>query len=153
MTAEPEFSPLGPDAPKEDRIGTALWSMGSAAAAGVVWFSVLMLLVSWLRGDTNAQTLEQIDPHDLYVNVAAYGTMAGIGFIWVVAWLLLKPIPSLYRRGALAMVAALGGWCVAMGVTFAARTIAGTAALAGVAVVFGVLALYLRRRAIASALA
>lgn len=151
MTGEPEFSPLGPDAPKEDRIGTAMLSIGAAAAAGVTWFSVLMLIVTRLRGGSTATTLEQIDPNALYVNVASYGTMFGVGFIGLCAWTLLAPIPSLYRRGALSMVAALGGWCVAMGATFLTSRLLGTAALIGLAIAFAALAVFLRGRAIVSA--
>jgi hypothetical protein len=147
----PEFSPLPPDAPKEDRIGTALLSMASAAAAGVVWFSALVLIVTQMRAGSTAQTIAQIDPHALYVNVAAYGTMLGVGFIGICAWTLLAPIPSRYRRGALAMVTALGGWCVAMGATYVAHAVAGTVALIGLAMVFAAMALFLGRRAVVSA--
>jgi hypothetical protein len=143
----PEFSPLPPDAPKEDRIGTALLSMGSATAAGMVWFSVLMLIVTHLRADSTAQTLEQIDPHALYVNIAAYGTMIGVGFIGACAWTLLAPIPSRYRRGALSVVTALGGWCVAMAATYLAHAMAGGGALAGLAIASVILALFLARQA------
>jgi hypothetical protein len=148
---EPEFSLLPPDAPKEDRIGTAMLSMEAAAAAGVVWFSVLMLIVTRLRAGATAQTLEQIDPHALYVNVGAYGTMLGILFIGVSAWTLLAPIPSAYRRGALAMVAALGGWCIAMGATYIANATMGPGALIGLAVAAAALSLFLGRRAVLSA--
>jgi hypothetical protein len=151
MTNPSEFSPLPPDAPKEDRIGTAVLSMGSATAAGVVWFSALILVVTSLRADSTAQTLAQVDPHALYVNLAAYGTMVGVAFIGVCAWILLAPIPSLYRRGALAMVTALGGWCVAMAMTYLAHSVAGNGALIGLAAAAGALALFLRQRAVLSA--
>lgn len=147
---EPEFSPLPPDAPTEDRIGTALLSMASAAAAGIVWFSALTLIVTRLRVGSTAQTIDQIDPHALYVNIAAYGTMLGLGFIGISAWTLLAPIPSTYRRGALSMVTALGGWCVAMGATYLAHVLAGRGALIGLAIVSTLVALFLGRRAMLS---
>lgn len=147
---EPEFSPLPPDAPKEDRIGSAVLSMGSAAAGGVVWFSALTLIVTRMRQGYTAQTIEQIDPHAGYVNVAAYGTMLGVAFIGISAWTLLAPIPSAYRRGALAMVAALGGWCIAMAATYLAHSTAGPGALIGLGVVAAALSLWLGRRAVVS---
>jgi hypothetical protein len=146
----PEFSPLPPDAPKEDRIGTALLSMGAAAAAGVVWFSGLTLMVTRLRAGSTARTLDQVDPHALYVNFAAYGTVLGLGFIGVTAWTLLAPIPSTYRRGALSMVAALGGTCVAMGATFLSHAVAGPGALVGLGIASAILALFLGRQAVLS---
>jgi crotonobetainyl-CoA:carnitine CoA-transferase CaiB-like acyl-CoA transferase len=103
-----------------------------------------------LRAGSTAQTLAQINPNALYVNVAAFGTMLGVGFIGVSAWTLLAPIPSLYRRGALAVVTALGGWCVAMAATFLAHATAGPGALAGLAVASAILALFLGRQAVLS---
>jgi hypothetical protein len=147
----PEFSPLPPDAPKEDRIGTAVLAMSAAAAAGVVWFSVLMIVVTRLRPDVAPQTIEQVDPNALYVNLAAYGTMVGVCFIGVCAWLLLAPIPSRYRRGALSLVTVLAGWCLAMGVTFVANTLAESAGLVAAAIAFAGAAFVLRRRAVQSA--
>ena len=151
VTDRPEFSPLPPDAPTEDRIGTAMLSMGSAAAAGVAWFSILTLVVTRLRPDAAPQTAAQVDPGALYVNVAAYGTMIGVAFIGITAWRMLAPIPSRYRRGALSMVAALAGWCVAMAATYVAHVAAGGAALIGLAVASAVAAVWLARRARASA--
>lgn len=151
MTGRPEFSPVPPDAPKEDRIGTAVLAMSAAAAAGVVWFSLLMVMVTRLRPDVAPQTIEQVDPNALYVNLAAYGTMVGVCFIGVCAWLLLAPIPSRYRRGALSLVTVLAGWCAAMGVTYVAHTVAETTGLVVAAVVFAAAAALLRRQAVQSA--
>jgi hypothetical protein len=151
VTDRPEFSPLPPDAPTVDRISTAMLSMGSAAAAGVAWFSVLTLAVIRLRPDAAPQTATQVDPSSLYVNVAAYGTMIGVAFIGITAWRMLAPIPSRYRRGALSMVAALGGWCVAMAATFLAHVAAGGPGLIGLAVLSAIVAIWLARRAKASA--
>ena len=128
-----------------------MWSMSAAAAGGVVWFSVLMVVVTRLRPDVTPQTIEQVDPNALYVNLAAYGTMIGVCFIGVCAWILLAPIPSRYRRGALSLVTVLAGWCVAMGVTYIAHAIAGTGALVGAAIGFAGAAFMLRRRAVQSA--
>ena len=153
MSGRPEFSPVPPDAPKEDRIGTAVLAMCAAAAAGVVWFSVLMLVVTRVRPESAAKTIEQVDPNAFYVNLAAYGTMLGVCFIGACAWFLLSPIPSLYRRGALSLVTVLAGWCIAMGVTYTVYALAGPGALIGAAIVFAIGAYTFRRRAILSALA
>ncbi len=153
MTDRPEFSPVPADAPKEDRIGTAVLAMCAAAAAGVVWFSVLMLMVTRARPESAAKTIEQVDPNAFYVNLAAYGTMLGVCFIGACAWFLLAPIPSLYRRGALSLVTILAGWCIAMGVTYLAYQLAGPGALIAAAIAFAVAAFALRRRSVQSALA
>ena len=147
MHDAPEFSPLPPDAPTEDRIGTALLAMGSAAAAAVTWFSVLTFVGSRLAAGTAATSVAQIDPNAGYVNFLVYGTVLGLGLTGVSAWALLAPIPSTYRRGALAMVAALGGTSLAMVATYLVDQLIGRFALPGLAVMGLGLALLLGRRA------
>jgi hypothetical protein len=147
---EPEFSPLPSDAPTEDRIGTALLSMGSAAAASVTWFSILTFIGARLAAGETVRSAAQINPNAGYVNFLVYGTVLGLGLTGVTAWLLLAPIPSTYRRGALAMVAALGGTSLAMVATYMVDQLIGRTALPGVAALALAMSLWLGRRAVRS---
>ena len=105
----PEFSPVPPDAPKEDRIGTAFLAMGAAAAGAVTWFALLTLIQSHLIEGSTIRSIAQVNPDSADVNFVVYGTVLGLGLTALTAWLLLRAIPSSYRRGALAMVSALAG--------------------------------------------
>ncbi len=147
----PEFSPLPLDAPTEDRIGTAMLAMGSAAAAGLTWFALLTLTQTFLVIGSTAQTVAQVNPNAGYVNFMVYGTVVGLGFVGLTAWRLLAPIPSTYRRGALSMVAALGGTSFAMIATLVLYQLWGRMALIALAFVALALALWLGRRARISA--
>jgi Co/Zn/Cd efflux system component len=153
MTApedRPDFSLLPPDAPKEDRIGTAFLAMGSAAAAAVAWFSGLTLIQTRLVVGSTARTITQINPNSPDVNFMVYGTVLGLGFTGVSAWLLMAAIPSTYRRGALAMVAALAGTSLAMVATLVLYQFTGRPALIALGIVSVTIALWLGRRAILS---
>ena len=148
---EPEFSPVPSDAPTEDRIGTAMLSMGSAAAASVTWFAILTFIGARLAAGSTAQSVAQINPNAGYVNFLVYGAVLGLGLTGVSAWLLLAPIPSTYRRGALAMVAALGGTSLAMVATYMVDQLIGRMALIGLAVFSLAIAFWLGRCAVVSA--
>jgi hypothetical protein len=147
----PEFSPLPPDAPKEDRIGTAFQAMASAAAGSVTWFSALTVIQTHLVAGSTARTVSQINPNAPDVNFMVYGTVLGLGFTGMCAWVLMAPIPSTYRRGALAMVAALGGTSLAMIATLLVYQAAGRNALVALGAGSAILALWLGRRAVQSA--
>ena len=151
MTDGPEFSPLPPDAPKEDRIGTAFLAMSSAAMGSVAWFSALTVIQTHLVAGSTAQTVAQINPNAPDVNFMVYGTVLGIGFTGVGAWILMAAIPSTYRRGALAMVAALGGTSLAMVATLLVYQWAGRGALTSLGVLAIGIAFWLGRRAALSA--
>lgn len=151
MTDGPEFSPLPPDAPKEDRIGTAFLAMSSAAIGSVAWFSALTIIQTHLVAGSTAQTVAQINPNAPDVNFMVYGTVLGLGFTGVCAWILMAAIPSTYRRGALAMVAALGGTSLAMVATLLVYQWAGRRALTTLGVVAIATAVWLGRRAVLSA--
>lgn len=151
MTDHPEFSPLPPDAPKEDRIGTAFLAMSSAGAGSVAWFSALTVIQTHLVAGSTVQSVAQINPNAPDVNFMVYGTMLGLGCTGVIAWILMVAIPSTYRRGALAMVAALGGTSLAMVATLLVYQLAGRGALTGLGIVSITIALWLGRRALLSA--
>ena len=151
MTLPDHFSPLGPDAPTEDRIGTAFLAMSSAAAASVAWFSALTLIQTRLVAGSTVQSVAQLDPNSPDVNFMVYGTVLGLGFTGTTAWMLMAAIPSTYRRGALAMVAALGGTSLAMVATLLLYQAAGTPALMGLGIAALAMAIWLGRRAVLSA--
>ena len=151
MPDEPEFSPLPSDAPTEDRIDTAMLSMASAAAGSVAWFAILTWIGSHLAAGTTAHSAADINPEAGYVNYLVYGTVLGLGLTGVTTWMMLAPIPSTYRRGALAMVAALGGTSAAMVATYMVDQLIGRTALIGLAVIAAAAALGLGRRAALSA--
>jgi hypothetical protein len=151
MTDRPEFSPLPADAPKEDRIGTAFLAMCSAALGSVAWFSALTVIQTHLVAGSTVQTVAQINPNAADVNFMVYGTVLGLGFTGMSAWILMAAIPSTYRRGALAMVAALGGTSLAMVATLLVYQFAGRGALTALGAVCIAMAMWLGRRAVLSA--
>jgi len=73
------------------------------------------------------------------------GTLAGLGLAVLVAWSLMRPLTSLYRRGGLAIVAGFATF-VAMLPTIAVDRIAGRAGLLGFAAVCVLGCLALARR-------
>ena len=145
---EPEFSPLPPDAPTEDRIGTAVLAMEAAAAAAIAWFSLLAFIQTRLLADSTATSVAEIDPHSFDVNFMVYGSVLGLAFAGGVAWILMATIPSSYRRGGLSMVAALGGSVLGAGLTVPGRS--HPLALVTFAALAGALATVLGRRAVRS---
>ncbi len=146
MADEPPVSPnpLGADAPTEDRVGLAVIAVLAAVAAAVAWFSILTFMVSGLRPTGGPA---QIDTSAAYVNLFLYGLLGGLMCTGATAWFLMAPIDSNFRRGGLAIVAALFGFLVSMGVTFLANELLGGTALLGVALVGLVVAVVLGRRA------
>ena len=140
----PSPNPLGADAPTEDHVGLAVRAVLAAVAAAVAWFSILTFMVSGLRPIGGPV---QIDTSAGYVNLFLYGLLGGLMFTGVTAWSLMAPIDSNFRRGGLAIVAALLGFLVSMGVTFLTNELLGGTALLGVAAAGLGLAVFLGRRA------
>jgi len=125
--------------------------MGAAAAGAVCWFSLLTLIQLRLVEHSGARTIAQIDPNSADVNFLVYGTVLGIAVTGLVAWLLLHPVPSTYRRGALAMVSALAGTTLGMALTWFGFQVVGRPALIGLAMVSIGIAIWLARLAARSA--
>lgn len=143
-----EFSPLLPDAPTEDRIGTAVLAMEGGAAAGVAWFAMLTYIQTHLVAGSTATRIEDVDRQSFDVNFMAFGLVVGIAFAGCVAWALMGSIPSSYRRGGLSMVAAFVATVLGMGLTFMLR--GQPLLLLLLATIAGVLAVWLGRRAVRS---
>lgn len=148
MTGRPEFSPLPPDAPTEDRIGTAVLAMEGGAAAAIAWFAALTYIQTHLVAASTAKSVAEIDPRSFDVNFMVYGSVLGIAFAGGTAWVLMATIPSSYRRGGLSMVAALGGTVAGAALTVPGRDHPG--ALLALAVIAGGFAIWFGRRAVRS---
>jgi hypothetical protein len=78
-------------------------AMGSGVAFGLAIVSATVLGVDLLRPESPSPTPELGAP--LYL--LFFGTMAGVVLAAVVAWRVLDPILSIYRRGGLSMVSGL----------------------------------------------
>lgn len=75
------------------------------------------------------------------------GTLAGIAIAGLLAWWLLSPLHSVYRRGGLALVSAFASFMIATVVCFLINEALGRPGLAGVVAISLALSLFLARRA------
>jgi hypothetical protein len=84
-------------------IRLALLAMGSAVAFGLAVVAATVLGVDLLRSSTPSDAPQVGAP--LYL--LFFGTMAGLVLAGLVAWRLLSPVVSTYRRGGLSIVSGL----------------------------------------------
>lgn len=129
-----------------DPLGLAVAAVGSAVASGLAVVAATTLTVDALRPAGGAGP-------DLGApfQVLLWGTVAGIALAAVVAWRLLSPLGSAYRRGGLALVSAFAT-VIAMLVCIPVNQTLGRAGLAGLAALsLGVAALLGRRARVAGA--
>jgi hypothetical protein len=103
-----------------------LLAMGSAVAFGLATVSATVLGVDLLRADVPADTPALGGP--LYL--LFFGTLTGLFLAGVVAWRLLSPILSTYRRGGLSIVSGFGT-VLAMLLCIPAHQLAGRPGLMG----------------------
>jgi hypothetical protein len=108
-------------------IRLALLAMGSAVAFGLAAVSLTVLGVDLLRA--KAPTGPQLGA-PLYL--LFFGTLGSLLCAGVVAWRLLAPVVSLYRRGGLSIVSAFGT-VVVMLLCIPTHQLAGRAGLIGLA--------------------
>ena len=120
----------------------ALLAMGSAVAFGLATVSATVLSVDLLRSDVAADTPALGAP--LYV--LFFGTLASLVCAGVVAWRLLSPILSTYRRGGLCLVSGFAT-VVAMLLCIPAHQLAGRPGLIGLGVAALLVSLLLARGA------
>ena len=118
-------------------------AMGSGMAVGLAAVSATVFLVDLLRSGAPAGTPQLGAP--LYI--LFFGTLASLVLAGIVAWRLLDPILSVYRRGGLSVVSALATvlpmlLCIPVH-QLAGRT--GLAALGGLAVLGSLLLARLAR--------
>ncbi|MBA3521856.1 MAG: hypothetical protein H0T90_05070 [Gemmatimonadales bacterium] len=76
--------------------------MGAAVSFGLSFITATVLLVDLLRAPAGSSSPDLGAP--LYLLFA--GTLGGIALSAVVAWQLMEPFSSTYRRGGLAVVSA-----------------------------------------------
>src|SRR5215216_6462759 len=115
-------------------------AMGSGVAFGVAVVSATVLGVGLLRGDAPSPTPQLGAP--LYL--LFFGTMAGLVLAGVVAWRLLDPILSVYRRGGLSIVSGLAT-VLPMLICIPVNELAGRAGLAGFGTLAALVSLVLAR--------
>lgn len=125
-----------------DPVRLALLAMGSGMAFGLAAVSLTVLGVDLVRPAT--------PPPNVAAGPAFYllvlGTLGSLILAGVVAWRLLAPILSTYRRGGLSLVTALAT-VLPMLLCMVANQVAGRAGLVGLAAVALVLSLALGTRA------
>jgi hypothetical protein len=127
-----------------DPLGLAAWAVGSAVAMGLAVVTATTLAVDALRSSSG-------DAPDLGApfQLLLWGTVAGIAIAAVVAWRLLAPLTSAYRRGGLALVSAFAT-VIVMLVCIPVNQILGRPGLAGlIALSLGISAFLARRARIA----
>jgi hypothetical protein len=105
-------------------------AMGSGVAFGVGTVALTVLGVELLRPAVPSSN-PTVGP-SFYLLV--FGTLAGLILAGLVAWRLLAPVPSTYRRGGLSMVAGLAT-VIPMLLCMPVNQIAGTGGLVGLAAV------------------
>ena len=115
-------------------------AMGSAVAFGLAIVSATVLGVDLLRSESPAPGSELGAP--LYL--LFFGTMAGVVLAGVVAWWVLDPILSIYRRGGLSVVSGLAT-VLAMLLCIPVHQLAGRAGLGALGVGALLLSLLLAR--------
>ena len=147
MTNTPPTPPFDDDAATEDQIGLAVRAVGAAFATAIAWLALIAWGTLQVGGPDAAVPAEAIAPNAAHVNLLLYGFSAGLAITGLVGWLLLKPVGSVWRRGALSMVGVLGGISLGMGATFLAREWGGSTGLVALAIGAALLALLLAQSA------
>jgi hypothetical protein len=107
-------------------------TLAGAIAIGLVVVTATVLLADLLKGGTSQDNLT------IRLYLLFGGTVAGILAAAGAAWRLLQPIPSLYRRGGLAIVAGFATVllmlvCIPIHQTFGQAGLLVTLGLSGVA--------------------
>ena len=131
-----------------DPIRLALLAMGSGMSFGLAVVSATVLGVDLLKPAVPSDTIELGPAFYLLF----FGTMAGLVLAGLVAWRLLSPVLSLYRRGGLSMVTALAT-VLPMLLCMLVNQVAGRAGLAALGALALAVSLLLARRARQAAVA
>lgn len=139
-------NPLGDAAATEDQVGLAAAAIGSGLALAVTLLSLLTWWTWRLAMASGVDTVEALSPDAAQVNVITYGLPVVFACTGFLAWWLMRPIASTYRRFGLTMVAVLGGFVVGAIVTALVRELAGAPFLPGAAVVGALLTVMAVRR-------
>ena len=95
----------------------------AVAAIGIVTWATARAAVN--SGITSRETIRD----GLAVNLVIYGTAGSVFLAGAVAWFLMSPIDSNYRRGGLSMVSAFAGFLLSVLLTMLVRGLLGEPAL------------------------
>jgi hypothetical protein len=125
-----------------DPVSLVVAALGAGLSAGLALVGATVAATAALR--PTAGTTEPALGAALYILL--FGTLAGLLLAGVVAWRLLRPLQSTYRRGGLAMVSAFAT-VVLMQIYRPLDAAFGVPALVGGAVLTAGLAWLLARRA------
>lgn len=146
----PSPNPLAGDAPDEDRVGLAANAMAAAMAVAVAAIALVAFATRRAAATSGITSRENI-VDSTAVNIVIYGTVAAVFLAGGVAWTLMKPVDSNYRRGGLSMVSAFGGFLLSVILTMLVRGLLGDTALPGLALLATLIAVFFTRRARAAA--
>jgi hypothetical protein len=125
-----------------DPVSLAVTALGAGLSAGAALIGVTVAALDAVRPPPGTANPAVGGP----VYLLAAGTLGGLVLAGVVAWRLLSPLDSTYRRGALALVSAFGTVLV-MQVYPLLDSLFGTPALLVAAALAALVALLLARRA------
>lgn len=151
MNAAPSPNPLGDAAAETDQVGLAMNAIAAGWALACALLGVVTMAAGWLAASSGASSLNDVKPDDPQVNMMVYGLMVSLLASGALAWTLMRPIASSYRRFGLSMVSLLGGFLIAAVATFLTRQLIGETALGGLVVAALVVMALLIRRARAAA--
>jgi hypothetical protein len=105
------LSPTGEPAAPE-HVGLAIRSLLAGVSAGLAAVSAVLWVARTLQSTGLAPLASK--PSDLIANLVLIGWLGGAMLGAALAWGLMSPIASAYRRGAFAMVAGFGSLLAAL---------------------------------------
>lgn len=142
----PSPNPLGDAAAETDQVGLAMNAIAAGWALASALLGIVTFVAARLAASSGASALSDVQPDDPQVNVMIYGVMISLFAAGALAWTLMRPIASSYRRFGLSMVSLLGGFLIAAIATFLVRQLLGEPALGGLVIAgLAVTAMFIRR--------
>jgi hypothetical protein len=124
-------------------LGLALRAVAGGSVAGLGMVAAVLWLFRTLQATGAAP--QAPGPGDPIANLVLFGWLGGAGLSALVAWTLMAPITSAYRRGGLAMVAAFGTLALSL-VTAPVDSLLGRSGLLGLTLLTLVLFVVIIRR-------
>jgi len=134
VAPSPETTSLTGEPVTADHLGLALRAMTAGSLGGLAAVAAILWLVRTLQA-TGAAPITP-GPRDLVANLVLIGWLGGAGLAAIIAWTLMAPLASTYRRGGLAMVAGFATLVIAF-VTAPVDSMLGRAGLVALAVLAG----------------
>ncbi len=127
MSSPPHSSPnpLGDAAATEDQVGLATAAIVSGFGLATALLSAVTTVTVRLALASGISTPEALSPDAAQVNTMIYGIMVTLVGTGLLAWWLMIPIRSTYRRFGLTMVSVLGGFVLGAVLTALVREMAG----------------------------